>query len=488
MKTNSRVERIVKELCEMEPALAQKRAELVTIVSKLMESRPIDTFDQAFARRLRTQLLQSESQSFIQSFMQSISSRWVYSLSGAAIAVVLMLPVVYVSLNPSKPGSSDLMTSLSNSQVFNARPTSAFGSLSDLAVATMARNQSGGGGGGGPAANPVSMDSKMIAPYFTPYKFVYTGDPIVVTDMAKDVYRRVKGLNTQSLASVIGPLGGNLVNIASFNNAVVRSIDIYEPIGKGYSLNINFFDGAASLSAMYENWFAPQAEYTPVRMDEIPADSELLSIASAFVSQHGIDVSAYGQPLVDSAWRVWYEQAEDKANYYFPETYSVVYPVLINGESVRDSSGNLYGLRVDVHAREKQVFGVWNLTTQQYDASPYATEQDASRIVRVAERGGFYGWWGQEAAPDAQQVSLGTPTPVLMQFFRYSSGVNEELYVPALLFPVLDAPKDSYIQSHIIVPVIKEILDAQDQNIIMPLVRDLPVATEPAMTTDPVAR
>ncbi len=143
----------------------------------------------------------------------------------------------------------------------------------------------------------------------------------------------------------------------------------------------------------------------------------------------------------------------------------------MNGEAVRDSSGSLYGLRVDVHAREKQVFGVWNLTTQQYDASPYATEQDASRIIKVAERGGFYGWWGQETAPDAQEVSLGTPTPVLMQFFRYNAGVNEELYVPALLFPVLDAPKDSYIQSHIIVPIIKEILDAQDQNIVMPLVR-----------------
>ncbi len=46
-----------------------------------------------------------------------------------------------------------------------------------------------------------------------------------------------------------------------------------------------------------------------------------------------------------------------------------------------------------------------------------------------------------------------------MQYIRYSGGLNEELYVPALVFPVLDAPKDLYVPANVVVPLVKEVLD-----------------------------
>jgi hypothetical protein len=101
---------------------------------------------------------------------------------------------------------------------------------------------------------------------------------------------------------------------------------------------------------------------------------------------------------------------------------------------------------------------LWGLTTQRYESAQYVAEQDAARITKLAEQGGMYGFWG-EPAPDARVINLGTPTRVLMQHYLYVNGSNEELYVPALVFPVLNAPTDMYIQSHVIVPLVKEILD-----------------------------
>ena len=316
----------------------------------------------------------------------------------------------------------------------------------------------------------IAVDEKMIAPYYQPYTFVYKGDPLTIADTDREVYKRVKGFSAGSLTGLTTQFGAGLLNLGSFSNAQIRGVDIYEDRDQGYNINVNFTEGVASIGPNYEKWFTERTmlcakgscpEPEKIRLDQIPADAELIRISNAFLAEHGIDTSSYGEPAVDTSWRTWYEQSPDKSNYYFPETYGVIYPYKLKGMEVRDSGAGLYGLRVDVHVPDNKVFSVYNLNTQQYQTSSYATEQDAARITKVAERGGFYGWWGTEENKDAKQVGLGTPTEVLMQFYRYDGVSNEELYVPALVFPVLDAPKDMYVPNQVIVPIIKEILDAR---------------------------
>ncbi len=416
--------------------------------------------------------------------LRQYRTHFIYGLFGAVIAVILMLPFFY-SARPSNTGD------LSGQPTFTSQRSGAFGSLSTVAsspTSMESRSSVGMGGGSGipamapnttsPAPAPdMGMSEKMIAPYYQPYTFVYKGDPLTIKDANRDVYKRVKALSAASLSS-LGSLGGGLVNIGSFSNAQLRAVDIYEDRNEGYAINVNFTEGTVTISPNYEQWFTQRTALCakgscpppePISIDEVPADDALIATANAFLSSHGINTAAYGTPKVDKTWRVWYEQSTDKANYYLPESYGVIYPYVLQGHEVRDSGAGVFGLRVEVHVPDNKVFSVYNLNSQQYLTSSYATEQDTTRILKRAERGGFYGWWGGEDNTDAKQVALGTPTEVLMQFYRYDGVTNDELYVPALMFPVLDAPKDLYVPTNVVVPIIKDILDAQEQQIIMPL-------------------
>lgn len=464
----------------MEPSLASRRDDLRRIVQALVSQKPANTFDKAFARRLRRQLMQADkpSLSFIQSFMNVFhSARLTYGLSGALVALVFMLPVMYLAATPARftgdTSTPRILSSLTNTPVFSPQTSNAFGSLAMLAEAS--RSQSGGGGGGGNIPiDKVPSELSVDRLWYQPYTFVYKGETITVSDSALDVHKRIKRMSGSNIPGLSG-LGGGMINVGSFTNPEVRSIDIYENTGKGYSIGINFFEGTVYINPNYETWFAEQNAAcargncpAPMNLGEVLSDSEMISIATAFLSQHGVNTASYGNPRVDNQWRVAYDQATDKSLAYIPETISVVFPLLLQGEEVVDSGGMTYGLRVDIHQRERAVFSVWNLNTQQYESSSYPTEQDASRIVKVAERGGMYGWYG-EGNPEAKQISLGTPTQVLMQFVHYNNGINEELYVPALAFPVMDAPADYYGQRTVVVPMIKEVLDSYEQNVIMPL-------------------
>lgn len=487
MKSSAAIEQIVRELCDMEPSLAGRKDELRRIVQALLEQQPANTFDKAFARRLRRQLLAADRPSLspIKTLMSFITSaRLTYGLSGALVALVFMLPVMYLATTPARNlsslSSSDLISSLTNRPVFTPQTSNAFGSLAVLAEASRSQSGGGFGGGGFPAPSPASdkIASEMVIdrPWYQPYKFVYRGDTLTVDEASLEVHKRVKRLNSSDIARIASGLGGELVNIGSFSNPQVRSIDLYEDRAAGYNIGINFFEGTVYINPNYETWFAEQNAACargncppPLSIGEAIPDSEAISIATAFLAQHGIDVSTYGAPVMDNQWRLAYDQAVDKSLVYIPDTVGVVFPLQLQGQDVRDSGGNLYGLRVEIHQREKKVFGVWNLNVQRYESSSYPTEQDTSRIIKLAERGGLYGWWGAEEAPDAKEIALGTPTHTLMQFLHYTNGVNEELYVPALVFPVLDAPQDYYGQRSIVVPVIKEILDSYEQQVVMPL-------------------
>lgn len=486
---NTSIDAILQDLYAVDAKLRGHEEQLRPLIAKLLAAKPDTKFDAYFAKALRRQLVAvaaTQSQpSFFTRMQTLVDSKWAYSLGGALTALVLMVPVVYFSLQGAP--SRDLASALRDvaERSVQSRGSQAFGSLASLAETT-SRSQSGGGGAG--SSNPVSdkVDSRMIVPPFQqPYRFVYGGEPIQLNDAQLEVFKRIKDMgDTSSVARSLFGLGGGLIDLSSFGSSSVRTVEFFQDIDEGYSFGVNFTEGTIYVNAVYERWFTDSfncgrgdcPQPPSLSIGDMPSDSELLAIAQSFVTQHGINVSSYGQPFADQNWRIAYEANKDKEYSYVPDVVDVIYPLVINDQEVRDNSGYPYGLRVQINVRVKKVYGIWGLTTQRYESAQYAAEQDANRIVKLAEQGGLYGFWG-EPAPDAREIKLGTPTRVLMQHYLYVAGTNEELYVPALVFPVLDAPTDMYVQTHVIVPLIKEVLDNYQ----------LPIMLKEVSVTDPVA-
>jgi hypothetical protein len=206
------------------------------------------------------------------------------------------------------------------------------------------------------------------------------------------------------------------------------------------------------------------APYVPIQPSEILSDDELISIANQFLQNHNVSTSAYGQPEVNNEYRIMYERAvEQKQEYYLPEAIPVVYPLLINNETVYDESGNKVGLNVTVNVRNKKVVGIWDLSMQNYTASSYDAETDVKRIMSLVEKGGAYGW----VDPDARrtiEVQVGDPKLELVRMWDYQNNQSSELLVPSLVFTVLEQPDNEpyFYRKAVVVPLIKRILDRQD--------------------------
>ena len=100
--------------------------------------------------------------------------------------------------------------------------------------------------------------------------------------------------------------------------------------------------------------------------------------------------------------------------------------------------------------------------------------------MSLAEKGGYgSGIYYYSETQDKVTLELGTPTKSLIRFNRYANNVNEELLIPALIFPVTNAPENYYGSRFITVPLAKqmitELTDSSNGNsgdgIIMPMVR-----------------
>ena len=175
----------------------------------------------------------------------------------------------------------------------------------------------------------------------------------------------------------------------------------------------------------------------------------------------------------------------EKVNYYFPDTLQVLYPFQLNDQPVYESSQR-FGLMVTVDLREMRVSDVYNLQTQQYDSSDYPALTDVPAIIKQAESGGYQSYYPiyfKDSSVKEVTVSLGTPLRGYIKIWQYrpDKQYGDELFVPALFFPVLNAAElENFYTTQVIVPLIEEF--SQDQG---GPVRIMPLSTPAGEPTGP---
>lgn len=525
--TNTELNNILAELYRLEPGLREHEPGLRRLIAKMSDLKPDTRFDPAFAARLKAQLA-AEAQknnspsSHEKMFNLNFMDKKIYFAAGslAVVAVVVLMATALINPPLKRSVSNDLST-----RSINRLSANAFGSLAALSANSMtnaanqsaplglggvgtesgalaARTQNSGGDTGVTAVSPVATDmapAKMIAPYYA-YKYVYKGD-LNLEETEGAVYRRIKG-DGQSGRALAGLLQGMSIpglDLSTFSNLRATSLSLVEDRDNGLMINLDLNEDNINISENWEKWRIPERDncgndqscWDRWRLQEsdIPADDQLIAMANEFLGQHNISRDNYGAPQVDNAWRQIYAQSTDKVNFYVPEYASVIYPLLIDGEPVRDQSGSFTGLRVSINLLKNAADGLSGLTPYRYDSSPYQLETSAENILEAASNGGWNrGWYG--GTEEIRTLELGTPERSYVQIWRYTDNRNDELLVPALVFPVLNPPTEWYYgPRYVVVPLVKEMLDElnkQPDNMPMPVDNPI-IMTREAASSSPAA-
>lgn len=493
---HTQIEQILSELYTLDPSLRDEEKTLIAILEKMLRARPAVKVDELFAQNLKRTLMDvpiQKKSNFI-SYFSSMIKKPVLFAGAATLGAVLLVSAYVLNATTSRYA---FQTSVPTLSVARELPRNAFGPLLNTAAPlgspeAISADYSGARQGGvippmaaknmavsEPAVsanNPVSslgMMDKMIAPYYN-YTYKYTGEPLNLTETEAPVFRRIKdtGLSHDFAQAILGKNNG-MMDLSNFDNAVLQNFQLAQNTKDGYIINVDLQNGNININPNYEKWYPPCSGTTcdapkPLIEKDIPSNDKIIAIANEFLDEFGISREQYGAPVVEESWKNNYPMpfAEGMArdtsviSQYIPDVISVIYPIAIEGQKITESSGMDFGLHVNVDIRKMKGQGVWNLFTNQYQKSNYETETDASRILKIAENGGN-GWY-RAPTENTRTLSLGTPEKIYISHYQYvpETGLSNELYVPALKFPVMNIPTDQpyFYQRFIVVPLVKEIL------------------------------
>lgn len=479
-----KIKQILNDLYLIDASLKNKEEDLIKIIEKLLNNKPDINIDESFVKKIRSELMVEAKKMNINLKKKGMWENWQYVFGGAVGTALIFLAIINISgINKNKEKFND--ANVINEGIVRELPQGAFGRLigggqSDKSSSNVPLGLGAGDGAGGQSSGVASerfdalsapLDSKMIvAPDYVNYNYVYVGDNLPEFGEQSPVYKRIK--TNQLGKSAVGSLGDlKLFDVSKFNNLTVDNLNFSEDRDFGYIVYYDFKNGEASINSNYERWPNPFLScrddkcYQDQRLEigDVIKDNEAIEIAGEFLKEYNINLENYGNGEIDKNWQVlYYANIKENIEPYVPDSLTVIYPLLINNEEVLDESGNKIGLRVEVDNRYKKAKGVYNIRINQFESSNYAVETDNEKLIKIAERGGVYPAYHFPEAVKTVDVKLGTPKISLVSIWNFddNTGVNEELFIPAMVFPVIEKPEEGYFYSNnIIIPLVKDVLD-----------------------------
>ena len=454
------IKNILQELYMIDPELKKHEKDLQRIISQLLKSKPDIKIDKRFVQSLKTEILgKTKKTKNIKS--TKINFKWLwnlsYALGGAIIVFVLMFPLIKDNYDASL--SPEARKSLS---ILPLEDESAFGNIgvtsdNSPTVAT-------GLGGGGLNATFSAESVKMIAPFETKFNFVYSGEKINIEDTEMPVYKKNNNSTwSQTLSDKIKDFNSGLLNMNKFSDIDVINLSFNEDKDFGYSVYITPQYNTISINSNWYRWPHPEQDcqeekcFESLRLKEsdVPEDSILIEIADKFLKEYNVDMSNYGAGKIISQWRdVFVADGEDK---YVPEIISVIYPLILQGQTVYEQGGTESGITVGIDIRYNKVAHVNNITTLEFSSSKYEIENNFDKILEYAKKGGMNMGYYNAETNNVIDIELDKPFLSLIQYYKRTGNNDEQLFIPAFLFPIKERAEGMhYMQPNVVVPLIKE--------------------------------
>lgn len=488
---------ILKDLYELYPDLKNHEKELEDLVLKMIENKPEIKFDESFARLLKEKVLSSldlnNNKNNNSKFNFNFMNKRIFVAAGSLVALSIVFIAAISFYGPENSNDSvwsivSLGSKKNKDVALSELAPGSFGSLRTLSYVSGADGKADEVDSALLRQGPLNdLESSKVAATMDigleddmslrmmPYsgvRYVYTGEDLNLEDVSSLVYKQVKDQDgiTKSLAKNLSSFNFPGIDLKTFDNLRVNSLSFSEDKDRGLMLSFELKDGMLSIYENWEKWAIPERDacgsdedcYNKyrVRISDMPSNDVSIKMASEFLARHNIDTKNYGEPQMDENWLNYYEAAEDKSDYYFPTQVTVIYPLLIDNQKVRDQNGYLAGLSVDINVMEKKVSGLHGLMPYKFQSSSYDLVRDTERIIALAEDGGYSRSYYGLDSEDIREVELGTPEFSYAKMWRQVNNVDEDILVPALMFPVIKKAGDPYYGiDYIVVPLVEELIE-----------------------------
>jgi hypothetical protein len=314
------------------------------------------------------------------------------------------------------------------------------------------------------------LDSKIapIDSHVLKYNYKYEGEDFSLFPSEVQVYKKNNPDLSKELVGVLKNKDISLFDINNFNNIGINNMTIFEDKDYGYYFYLGLIDGSFSIYKNWDRWPINNSTVAcnsegfcssdnGLTVEDIPSDEEILEISNNFLADYKVNLQNYGLGEVQKSWFNTYLLSSAKS--YIPETMTVVYPLVIDGLTVYEQSGNKYGLTVEIDIREKKVSGVYNLMYQYFESSSYTTENNIENIITKAEQGGLYPdyYYGDQAQVDSLDVNIKSASLGLIRTWQYDNNTRKssEFYVPAYIFPI-ETETSSIYRENIVVPALED--------------------------------
>lgn len=476
------IKQILNDIYLIDPSLKSREDDLIAIVQDLLMAKPDEKINEDFVNNLRSKLMIERSKlmelnPINKNMFNALIKRLVFA-GTAALGIVVL--VVFLTLqdrggklaikDAGREAFGELILNSSQFRTTGDPSESSFQAPSSPTKSDSSISAPLGLGGGSTAP------SSLIAPYpyeITNYKYTYNGGDFELAGQG-NVYRRTTDSSLGSqLATVIGKMNLNMVDLSRFRNMKVNTMEVSEDREYGYTLYIDFRQNTLSINMNWEKW--PQRGQSSEVVDQ-----ELIAVADKFLADYGINMGNYGKGEVQetqgyATMKRESVSAPDRPQMYARDYANVIYPIFINGEQVYDQSGQKYGIGVGIDLAYGRVTNAYNINTGTFESSTYDLETDVNKIIKFVEAGGIYGNYIYPEATKTVNIEIGKPERGLIMTWQWEQAKfsSKELFVPALIFPIIsqDGQADFY-RTNITVPLTGEMSNQDD-------IRPMPLEAKP---------
>jgi hypothetical protein len=467
------INKIMRDLYNIDPGFKAYETALRKLIGDLVISKPATEVDASFVRRLRADLMhidikpakvkKAEPLPVVSPFARGFSfitkSTFNSSVFAAFIAIFIVAPLTYFTtarfVSTTQVDVKDVSSTLSQKQQINYKPENAFGPMVLVATSTPSSLVPGVGststasstglkpdiqtvavvpaGSSALASSTLAGASSAALAASSGQNIVYVGGDLPLSNAQGTLLQRTVADNETDLISFLKTLKFDIGDFSSFSGLSVKTLQLSEDEPLGYTVSVDIDSGTIEIAPDESQWQAALDSESPSSL----SNSQIIAIATTFLSDRAIDTSNYGAPQIVNG---------DPSTP--SDTVTILFPLILNNQEVYNVDGTPYGLTVQVNTDLQKVTTVKNLTSQTYDASQYSLETDPTKILSYLNAG------TSTAAVSSTTVMLSSPQQILVRYVtpQSSSSTSTELFVPALLFP---ASINSATTTSVIVPLVK---------------------------------
>ncbi len=290
------------------------------------------------------------------------------------------------------------------------------------------------------------------------YEYLYEGELPDLSTLNSNVYQRVNTSTLpESVSKNISQLALAGLSLSAFDQLNIQNINLSESNKNGYNISVDLLNNTFSVSRNPDYWQTVPS--TPLSKENIPSEETLITTAETFLTNYKIDRTQFGKPAID-------QTSFNTQGGWFPESITVNYPLLVQGQEVWSMWGQPSGLSVSISLHSGEVDSFFGSDQQTQEILNKELITDIEQVLAIAKHGGL--WDSIPENPDKTFTShLGTPELILAEHYEYDehASVSSILYVPALRFPVIETdPNAPYQRSWVIVPLAKDVLSQADPN------------------------